>query len=200
PATSPDVVQFLMDFGGQHLGKTTVLCKDTPAFIANRIGVFSIQFLFHAVRQMGLTIEEVDKLSGPVMGRPKSATFRTCDVVGLDTLIHVAKGLQENCPDDEQAAVFRIPDYVEHLAAKGWIGDKTNRDSTRSQKTRRVKKKFWHSTSTPWNTDPRKRSASPRWSRPVRLTVSMNARALSTPVMTSQEHFIARCFITSSHT
>ncbi len=142
PATSPDVVQFLMDFGGQHLGKTTVLCKDTPAFIANRIGVFSIQFLFHAIRQMGLTIEEVDKLSGPVMGRPKSATFRTCDVVGLDTLIHVAKGLQENCPDDEQAAVFRIPDYVEHLAAKGWIGDKNKQGFYKKSKNEKGEKEI----------------------------------------------------------
>jgi 3-hydroxyacyl-CoA dehydrogenase len=122
--TKPEVIDFLMDFGQRFLGKTTVLCKDTPAFIANRVGVFSIQFLFHAIKGMGLTVEEVDKLTGPVMGRPKSATFRTCDVVGLDTLIHVAKGLAERCTSDEQHAMFAIPDYVQKMAENGWIGDK----------------------------------------------------------------------------
>jgi len=123
--TDPEVIRFLLDFGTRLLGKTTVLCKDTPAFIANRIGVFSIQFLFHAMKELGITVEEADKLSGPVMGRPKSATFRTCDVVGLDTLIHVAKGLEANCPDDEQRSAFAIPGYVAHMAEKGWFGDKS---------------------------------------------------------------------------
>ena len=86
-----------MHYGDLYLGKTTVLCKDTPAFIANRVGVFGIMALFHLVEKMGLTVEQVDKLTGPVLGRPKSATFRTCDVVGLDTLIHVADGLKANC-------------------------------------------------------------------------------------------------------
>ena len=91
PETDPAIVDFLMSYGDLYLGKTTVLCKDTPAFIANRIGVYSIMSLFHIVEKMGLTVDEVDKLTGPVLGRPKSATFRTCDVVGLDTLVHVAK-------------------------------------------------------------------------------------------------------------
>ncbi|HCQ30422.1 MAG TPA: 3-hydroxyacyl-CoA dehydrogenase, partial [Flavobacteriales bacterium] len=81
--TMPEVVDFMMDYGQRFLGKTTVLCKDTPAFIANRIGVYSIMALFHLVEEMDMTVEEVDKLTGPVLGRPKSATFRTCDVVGL---------------------------------------------------------------------------------------------------------------------
>ena len=93
PDTDPEVLDFLMHYGDLHLGKKTVMCKDTPAFIANRIGVFSIMALFHLVKEMGLSVEEVDKLTGPVLGRPKSATFRTCDVVGLDTLVHVANGL-----------------------------------------------------------------------------------------------------------
>jgi 3-hydroxyacyl-CoA dehydrogenase len=123
--TLPEVTAFLLDFGSRYLGKTTVLCKDTPAFIANRVGVFSIQFLFHAIKELDLTVEEVDKLTGPVMGRPKSATFRTCDVVGLDTLIHVANGIAANCPKDQKIGSFSIPDYVQKMAANKWYGDKS---------------------------------------------------------------------------
>ena len=91
PLTNPEIVAFLMDYGSKFLGKKTVLCKDTPAFIANRVGVYSILSLFHCVEEMNLSVEEVDKLTGPVLGRPKSATFRTCDVVGLDTLVNTTK-------------------------------------------------------------------------------------------------------------
>jgi 3-hydroxyacyl-CoA dehydrogenase len=125
PATNPEIVDFLMDFGSRMLGKKTVLCKDTPAFIANRVGVYSIMALFHAVKDMGFTVEEVDKLTGPVLGRPKSATFRTCDVVGLDTLLHVANGLKANCPDDEEKALFDLPDYVSKMVENGWLGSKS---------------------------------------------------------------------------
>jgi 3-hydroxyacyl-CoA dehydrogenase len=123
--TSSEVIDFLMDYGQKFLGKKTVLCKDTPAFIANRVGVYSIMSLFHAVEEMGLTVEEVDKLSGPILGRPKSATFRTCDVVGLDTLVHVANGLKDNCPDDEEKELFKLPDYISKMVEKGWLGSKT---------------------------------------------------------------------------
>ena len=95
PKTDASVLEFLNGYGEQFLGKTSVIAKDTPAFIGNRIGIFSIQSLFHAVKDLDLTIEEVDKLSGPVIGRPKSATFRTVDVVGLDTLVHVANGIYD---------------------------------------------------------------------------------------------------------
>jgi 3-hydroxyacyl-CoA dehydrogenase len=125
PKTDPEVVEFFMEYGAKILGKTMVLCKDTPAFIANRVGVYAIQDLFHTVGKMGLTVEEVDKLTGPVMGRPKSATFRTCDVVGLDTLVHVANGVKDNCPDDERREVFEIPAYVSQMVEKGWLGSKT---------------------------------------------------------------------------
>ena len=125
PHTSPDVIDFLMEFGEQHLGKTTVLCKDTPAFIANRVGVYGIMALLHAVEKLGLTVEEVDKLTGPVLGRPKSATFRTGDVVGLDTLINVANGLKQNCPNDEANALFALPEYLKKMAENKWLGDKT---------------------------------------------------------------------------
>lgn len=125
PKTSPEVIDFLMHYGELYLGKTTVLCKDTPAFIANRIGVYGIMSLFHTVEKMGLTIDEVDKLTGPVLGRPKSATFRTCDVVGLDTLVHVANGVAASCPKDEAIDVFKIPSYVSKMVENKWLGSKT---------------------------------------------------------------------------
>jgi 3-hydroxyacyl-CoA dehydrogenase len=125
PDTSPEVIDFLMHYGDLYLGKTTVLCKDTPAFIANRIGVYGIMALFHTVQKLGLTVEEVDKLTGPVLGRPKSATFRTCDVVGLDTLVHVANGLKANCPNDEARSLFELPNYVSKMVENKWLGDKT---------------------------------------------------------------------------
>lgn len=125
PETDPAVIDFLMEYGDLHLGKTTVLCKDTPAFIANRIGVFSIMALFHLVEKLDLTVEEVDKLTGPVLGRPKSATFRTTDVVGLDTLVHVANGLKANAPKDEAKSFFELPAYISQMVEKKWFGSKT---------------------------------------------------------------------------
>src|SRR5690606_25363958 len=110
-----NLVDFMMDYGRRFLGKKTVLAKDTPAFIANRIGVYSIMNLLHTVKELDLTVEEVDKLTGTVLGRPKSATFRTSDVVGLDTMVLVAKGVYENRPDDEDRDTFKIPEYVEKM-------------------------------------------------------------------------------------
>ncbi|MCO6499942.1 MAG: 3-hydroxyacyl-CoA dehydrogenase family protein, partial [Vicingus serpentipes] len=123
--TDDSVIAFLEDYGQRFLGKTTVVCKDTPAFIANRIGVYSIMSLFHMVNEMDLTVEEVDKLTGPLIGRAKSATFRTCDVVGLDTLVHVANGLKENCKDDEANDLFSVPDYINKMVENNWLGSKT---------------------------------------------------------------------------
>ena len=125
PQTSTEVLDFLFDYGSKYLGKTSVVAKDTPAFIGNRIGIFGIQSLFHLVKDMGLTIEEVDKLTGPVIGRPKSATFRTVDVVGLDTLVHVANGLYEGCPNDEAHNLFKLPDFINKMMEKKWLGSKT---------------------------------------------------------------------------
>ena len=125
PDTDPGVVQFLLHYGDLYLGKTTVLAKDTPAFIANRIGVYGIMAIFGLVEKLGLTIDEVDALTGPIIGRPKSATFRTADVVGIDTLVKVAKGVAENCPQDEQKAVFNIPAWLDKIVANKWLGDKT---------------------------------------------------------------------------
>lgn len=125
PETDPSVIDFLMEYGSRFLGKETVLCKDTPAFIANRVGVYSIMELFHVVKEMNLSVEAVDKLTGPVIGHAKSATFRTADVVGLDTLVHVANGVKDNCPDDERKSVFAIPEYVEKMVDNKWLGSKS---------------------------------------------------------------------------
>ncbi len=125
PKTDPDVLDFLIKYGEKFLGKTSVLAKDTPAFIGNRVGTFSIMSLFHTVKELDMTVEEVDKLTGPVIGRPKSATFRTVDVVGLDTLVHVANGIYENCPDDERRALFKLPDYINTMNENKWLGSKT---------------------------------------------------------------------------
>lgn len=125
PKTSKEVLDFLNGYGEKFLGKTSVVAKDTPAFIGNRIGIFSIQSLFHMVKEMGLTVEEVDKLSGPVIGRPKSATFRTVDVVGLDTLVHVANGIAENCPQDERHELFKLPAFINTMNENKWLGSKT---------------------------------------------------------------------------
>ncbi len=125
PKTDPAVLEFLNGYGEQFLGKTSVVAKDTPAFIGNRIGIFSIMSLFHMVKELGMTIEEVDKLSGPVIGRPKSATFRTVDVVGLDTLVHVANGIADNCPDDERHELFKLPDFINTMMENKWLGSKS---------------------------------------------------------------------------
>lgn len=125
PKTDQSVLEFLNGYGEQFLGKTSVIAKDTPAFIGNRIGIFGIQSLFHQVRELDLTVEEVDKLTGPVIGRPKSATFRTVDVVGLDTLVHVSNGIYENCPEDEAHDLFKLPDFITKMMENNWLGSKT---------------------------------------------------------------------------
>lgn len=125
PHTDPEVTGFLLQFGDLMLGKATVLCKDTPAFIANRIGVFSIMAIFGLIKQSGLTIDEIETLTGPMIGRPKSATFRTADVVGIDTLVKVAKGVYDNCPDDEARKIFLIPGWLQDMVDKKRLGDKT---------------------------------------------------------------------------
>lgn len=125
PETDTEVVNFLMDYGDRFLGKTTVLCNDTPAFIANRIGVFSIMTVLKTMEKLSLSIDEVDALTGPISGRPKSATFRTADVVGIDTLIKVAKNTYDASPNDESRDMFIIPSYINKLIENKWLGDKT---------------------------------------------------------------------------
>lgn len=125
PDTDPAIVDFLMHYGDLYLGKTTVLCKDTPAFIANRIGVFSMMAIMRVMEQQGLTTDEIDALTGPAIGRPKSATFRTADVVGIDTLVKVAQGVAANCPNDEAKDIFTIPAWLEKMVSANMLGDKT---------------------------------------------------------------------------
>lgn len=123
--TAPEVTQFLMHYGDLFLGKTTVLCKDTPAFIANRVGIYAIMKVVDSMQKLGLNIDEVDRLTGPVIGRPKSATFRTSDVVGLDTLIKVAGNLHAALTHDESRDIFKLPDVILTLEKNKWLGDKT---------------------------------------------------------------------------
>ena len=125
PKTKKEVIDFLMYYGDLYLGKTPVLCKDTPAFIANRIGVFSIMAVFKLMKDLGLRIKEIDTLTGPLTGKPKSATFRTADVVGIDTLVKVSDNVYKDCPDDESRELFRIPEFVNKLVTNNWLGDKT---------------------------------------------------------------------------
>jgi 3-hydroxyacyl-CoA dehydrogenase len=140
--TSPEVVHFLMEYGSLQLGKTTVLCKDTPAFIANRIGVFSIMAIMNSMEKLGLNIDEVDALTGPIIGRPKSATFRTADVVGIDTLIKVANGVAQNCPTDEAKDLYNLPSWLTKIVENNWLGDKTGQGFFKKTKAAEGKKEI----------------------------------------------------------
>ncbi|MCB0586620.1 MAG: 3-hydroxyacyl-CoA dehydrogenase/enoyl-CoA hydratase family protein [Phaeodactylibacter sp.] len=125
PETSPEVVNFLMHYGDRYLGKQTVLCKDTPAFIANRVGVYAMSRIYQLATELGMRIETVDRLTGPAIGRPKTGTFRLGDLVGHDTAANVIRGLQQNCPDDEQASAFEIPNYLQFLLDNKFLGNKS---------------------------------------------------------------------------
>lgn len=138
--TLPEVVNFLMKYGDVYLGKTTVLAKDTPAFIANRIGVYSMMSVLKYKSEMNLTIKEVDTLTGPISGKPKSATFRTADVVGLDTFVKVATNIYNDCPNDEERDIFQVPEYIQKMVANGWLGDKTKQGFYKKTKDANGKK------------------------------------------------------------
>ena len=127
PETLPQVVEAISHFGDMALGKGIVVAKDTPNFIANRIGTFTNLSVLRMMEEDGYTIEEIDALTGPVLGMPKSATFRTLDIVGLDVLAHVVKNLRESLPQDECRALFQVPDFVEQMIQRGLLGDKTGR-------------------------------------------------------------------------
>jgi len=123
--TDRDVVDFLMHYGDLYLGKETVLCKDTPAFIANRIGVYSMMSGMQAIADFDFSVGEIDKLTGPVIGRAKSATFRTSDLVGLDTTVNVSNNLYMALDSDESKETFKLPEVVKELYDRKWLGDKT---------------------------------------------------------------------------
>jgi len=127
PKTRPEVLAALGDFCDRQLGKGVVVAKDTPNFIANRIGTFSMLNVLRLMAELGMTVEEVDACTGPAVGWPKSATFRTADIVGLDVLVSVVRNIYENVPGDESREIYRVPPLVEEMAKRGWLGDKTGR-------------------------------------------------------------------------
>ena len=124
PKTLPDVVESLTEFCDRRLGKGVVIAKDTPNFIANRIGTFSMLNALRLMTALGMTVEEVDACTGPAVGWPKSATFRTADLVGLDVLVHVVKNIYETAPNDESREMYKVPAFVEEMTKRGWLGDK----------------------------------------------------------------------------
>ena len=140
--TNENLIHFLLSYGEKFLGKKTVQCKDTPAFIANRIGIAGIAALFKIIKELKLSIEEVDSLTGPIIGRPKSATFRTCDLVGLDTLYNVAKGVYENCPNDENRDIFKLPNFIDQMLKEKWLGDKTKQGFYKKTRDKNGKRKI----------------------------------------------------------
>ncbi len=142
PETLPEVVRFMADFGERVLGKGIVYAKDTPNFIANRIGIFGMLYLMKTMADEGYTVEEVDAITGPAMGRPKSASFGTTDLVGLDTFAHVAKNLYENAPQDEQRDIFKVPEFIEKMIANKWLGAKTGQGFFKRTKTEAGKEKL----------------------------------------------------------
>lgn len=123
--TLPEVTQGMMDFGSRFLGKQTVLCKDTPAFIANRIGVYAMGNIFKLTQELGLSLPDVDKLTGPAIARPGTGTFRLADLVGLDTAVKVIEGIRDNCPKDEMAKHLEIPSYLRFLVENNFLGNKS---------------------------------------------------------------------------
>ena len=125
PDTDPELMRFMGEFGTERLGKGVVYCKDRPNFIGNRIGTYGFMATIHRMLDEGYRIEEVDAILGQPMGRPKSAAFRTADLAGIDTLVHVADNLYENLPDDPQRELFRVPEFVREMVARKWLGDKT---------------------------------------------------------------------------
>lgn len=137
--TKKEVIDFLMNYGSLFLGKTTIECLDTPAFIANRIGVYSILSLFHLVEQSDFTINDIDLFTGTIIGRPKSATFRTCDVVGLDTLVHVSNNLAAALPEGKEKKTFELPGFISQMMEKKWLGDKTKQGFFKKSKDEKGK-------------------------------------------------------------
>src|SRR6266478_2978144 len=132
--TKPEVSCSMFGFLDERLGKGVVVAKDRPNFIANRIGTFGALVTIHAMQEDGYSIEEVDKITGPAVGRPKTATFRTFDLVGLDVLAHVVRNLGENLPDDPERAMFMMPEFVGKMIERGLLGNKTKAGFYRRQK------------------------------------------------------------------
>ena len=140
PDTLPEVIETLADICEKALGKGVVYAKDTSNFVANRIGTYNMFSVINAMVDMGLTVEAVDKLTGPVIGNAKSASFRTADLVGLDTLLHVADNVYEGCPEDEKKEVFKPPDFINQMVEKKLLGEKTKQGFYKKTKDSKGKK------------------------------------------------------------
>jgi 3-hydroxyacyl-CoA dehydrogenase len=140
PDTLPEVVELLAETCERIVGKGIVYAKDTPNFVANRIGTYSMLHGIQTMLDLGLTVEAVDKLTGPVIGHPKSASFRTADLVGLDTLVHVADNVYEGAPDDEKREMFRAPDFIKKMLDKNLLGEKTKQGFYKKAKDSEGKK------------------------------------------------------------
>jgi 3-hydroxyacyl-CoA dehydrogenase len=125
PKTRKEVLETLAEACDMQLGKGVVVAKDTPNFIANRIGTYSMLNVLRQMQQLEMTIEEVDACTGPAIGQPKSATFRTADIVGLDVLVHVVRNICDNVPNDESREMYRVPGFIEEMLKRGWLGEKT---------------------------------------------------------------------------
>ena len=134
--TKQDVIDFFMHFGDRFLGKSTVLCKDTPAFIGNRVGVYAMSKVYQVADRLNLSIGDIDKLTGPALGRPKTGTFRLGDLVGLDTAAKVTKGIIDHCPEDEQAQKLKLPHFFEHLLENKNYGNKSGQGFYQATKER----------------------------------------------------------------
>ncbi|HYM10277.1 MAG TPA: 3-hydroxyacyl-CoA dehydrogenase family protein, partial [Bryobacterales bacterium] len=134
PGTLPEVAGWITEICDRRLGKGVVHANDTPNFIANRIGTFASAVVFRLLERDGFSIEEVDALTGPLIGNPKSATFRTLDLVGLDVAAHVIQNLYQNLPADSRRDWFRLPSFVERMLEKNWLGDKTGQGFYRREK------------------------------------------------------------------
>ena len=140
--TNKKLVDFFVDFGSTTLGKETVICKDTPAFIANRLGIYSLMSTIHSVEKYNMTVSEVDFLTGPIIGRQKSATFRTMDVVGLDTAVNVSNNLLNDLKNDESVSMFSLPKSVKKLYENKQWGDKTGMGFYKKEVDEKGKKTF----------------------------------------------------------
>src|ERR1700676_1094858 len=142
PKTNQDVLKALEEFCDRRLGKGAVFAKDTPNFIANRVGTFSMLNALRLMDKLDMTIEEVDACTGPAVGWPKSATFRTADIVGLDVLVHVVKNIYETAPNDESRESYKVPQVVEEMAGRKWLGDKTGQGFYKKEKSGSAEKEI----------------------------------------------------------
>jgi len=142
PDTLAEIVKFMAEFGERVLGKGIVYCKDTPNFIANRVGMYGMMRTMQLMLENGYSIEEVDAITGPPLGHPRSASFRTGDLAGIDTLVHVCENVYESVPNDESREIFRVPKFVNDLVAEGRLGNKTGGGFYKESKDAEGKKIF----------------------------------------------------------